>query len=553
MESAPDNKHPLQVNTRIPGLKVGDVIDDRFQLKKHLGTGSLGCAYICQNTTGPSDEFVIKLIHQRYNDRPGFINSFSMLTKSAGSIKHESICRILDFGRCQQGSYYTMERIPGYTLRMWLLHTFSFEERVIKGLQFISQYLSAVQILHDNGHFACMKPENLFISGERPIISDYWIPGFIPPGDFSINPAAGSYLVYMAPEVKDDWSTFSQASDIYGTGALLYEILLGRPPIGTLLKPSLCSNFYTEDFDIMIDRSLALSPEDRYTSAVDMQMAIQTLLQLLNKTGNADVDDQKRDSEILRDIDSIEQNPAAISLQVDDEFSQQAEDNNNDASQKDIRATRIIQEYEKGEPEKATVLGYSESDILSEAADNSKQTPQVIPENHLTSEDIEDTTLRRATIIPLPQDNDLPGEPVESEIPLTEAATVISGDDVLNVPDDEDSQAPFLQDDIAGDASPLNPVTLESGNPEPEFSLDDEDVQDIQPDVELSAKERRERTIKKLTGEIPLVKSQIPKGEADEEEELSPLPVWAKVLLIIIGLTILAGAIAGSFFSRNLF
>ena len=81
-------------------------------------------------------------------------------------------------------------------------------------------------------------------------------------------------LSYMSPEQKVSSTNVDQTTDIYAIGVILYEILVGKKPLGHFKLPSeLVPNLH-KGFDTMILKCLAQEPMDRYQQAVELKDAI---------------------------------------------------------------------------------------------------------------------------------------------------------------------------------------------------------------------------------------------------------------------------------------
>ena len=96
---------------------------------------------------------------------------------------------------------------------------------------------------------------------------------------------------YLSPE-QARGETVDARSDLYSTGCLLYELLVGRPPFTgdspvsvayqhvreAPVPPSTLDPEVTPGMDAVVLRALAKSPEDRYQTASEMATDIRRLL-----------------------------------------------------------------------------------------------------------------------------------------------------------------------------------------------------------------------------------------------------------------------------------
>ena len=98
---------------------------------------------------------------------------------------------------------------------------------------------------------------------------------------------------YMSPEqARGDLPTLGPAWDVYSLGATLYELLVGRSPFGgkplhELLRdveagnfapPRAAAGWVPAPLDAVVRKAMALRPEDRYASALDLAADVERYL-----------------------------------------------------------------------------------------------------------------------------------------------------------------------------------------------------------------------------------------------------------------------------------
>ncbi len=244
-------------------LPAGTLISNRFQLRKQLGVGSLGTSYLAQDQAQDNREIVLTLIEPQLYKRTGFINTFTLLTHHSRTLTHRDFEPIQEVELSPNHFYYTQNFIPGLTLRLWMLETLDFNERLSKGLLYLSRIEESLARLHKVGHYGSLKPENCYIHGQHITLTHNWNTAFIPVSVYKTNPAANRYLTYMAPELKKNGASLSPASDYYTLGVLLHEILMGKPPGKTPLIPSEQSKYYSTQVDTYLASLLHHRPSLR--------------------------------------------------------------------------------------------------------------------------------------------------------------------------------------------------------------------------------------------------------------------------------------------------
>ncbi|NOY88295.1 MAG: protein kinase, partial [FCB group bacterium] len=85
-------------------------------------------------------------------------------------------------------------------------------------------------------------------------------------------------LSYMSPEQKISSTNVDQTTDIYALGVIIYEILVGKKPLGHFKLPSELNPKLSQEFDQIILKCLAQEPKDRYQRAVELKDALLNVL-----------------------------------------------------------------------------------------------------------------------------------------------------------------------------------------------------------------------------------------------------------------------------------
>ncbi|MEO6097706.1 MAG: serine/threonine-protein kinase [Fibrobacteria bacterium] len=257
--------------------QAGETFANRYRVEKYLGLGALCNSYLCRDTRSGNREVVLKLMHSRKAAEAGLPESFLFLAESVAKYDYKGIARIYDSGRHEGAPWYAMEWVGGVPLRLWLMERLNFENRVLPGLGFIVSLLDTFEIIHARGCYGCLKPENIFITLNGPVVTDFGVVGFLTPQEFEFNSYARRYLPYMAPELRQDWGNLLPNSDFYSIGAILYEILVGRAPGSQLRLPSELSRIFGIEADEIILKSMAVQPLDRFATVEAFKQAVLAL------------------------------------------------------------------------------------------------------------------------------------------------------------------------------------------------------------------------------------------------------------------------------------
>ncbi len=255
----------------------GDTFGGRYRIEKYLGLGSLCNAFLCRDIQAGNREVVLKILHARKAAESGMVENFHFLAESVAKYDHPGIAKIFHTGSYDGFAFYAMEWVSGIPLRLWLMERLNFENRVLPGLGMIRALLEIFEVIHERGCYGCLKPENVFVTLNGPVVMDFGVVGFLIPQEFEFNSYARRYLPYMAPELRQDWSNLLPHSDYYSLGALLYEILVGRAPAAQLRLPSELSPLFGLESDEVILKSMASKPMDRFGTLHSFKLAVESL------------------------------------------------------------------------------------------------------------------------------------------------------------------------------------------------------------------------------------------------------------------------------------
>jgi serine/threonine-protein kinase len=210
---------------------------------------------------------------------------FRREAEAVAALRHPNIVQVHDAGEVTGRPYFTMEYVEGGTLS----HSLAGQPHPPRrAAELAATLASAVQFAHQSGFIhRDLKPANVLLTEEDvPKISDFGLarsivsgPEVTRSGDFLGTPC------YMAPEqARGHAGAVGPAADIYALGAVLYEVLTGRPPLEgetaaeTVQKviseepapPSRLNAQVPCDLETICLKCLQKSPARRYASAQDL-------------------------------------------------------------------------------------------------------------------------------------------------------------------------------------------------------------------------------------------------------------------------------------------
>lgn len=219
--------------------KVGRIISSRYRLIEKIGEGGMGSVWMAEQFEPLKRLVAIKLIKPGMGSRE-VLARFQAEQQALAVLDHPNIAKILDAGLDEIGMpYFVMELIKGVPITRYCDELrLGTKER----LELFVPICQAIQHAHQKGLIhRDIKPSNLLIArfDEIPVpkVIDFGVAKAVGPllneGTIQtgFNAIVGT-LEYMSPEQ----ATFNNRdidtrADIYALGAVLYELLVGSPPI----------------------------------------------------------------------------------------------------------------------------------------------------------------------------------------------------------------------------------------------------------------------------------------------------------------------------------
>ncbi|MDP9003956.1 MAG: serine/threonine protein kinase, partial [Verrucomicrobiota bacterium] len=269
-----------ETNPSAPAPKVGRPIFGGYQVEGELGRGGMGVVFRARQK-GLNRLVALKMLTGRYG--PDELARFKAEAETAASLHHTNIVQIYEVGEDDGAPFFSMEYIESGSLADRL------RARVMparEGAQVLISVARALHFAHQNGVVhRDMKPANVLLDPEGvPKVTDFGIAKRLS-GDSSLT-QSGAVIgtpTYMAPEQAQGTSRdVGAAADVYSLGAILYEILAGRPPfLPEDSETALTVRVITEDpvspawhrpgtprdLETICLKCLEKQPRDRYSSA----------------------------------------------------------------------------------------------------------------------------------------------------------------------------------------------------------------------------------------------------------------------------------------------
>jgi tetratricopeptide (TPR) repeat protein/tRNA A-37 threonylcarbamoyl transferase component Bud32 len=263
-----------------------------YEIVALLGHGGMGVVYKARQVR--LNRFVaIKTLLAGAVAGPELVARFRVEAESAGRLQHPNIVQIYEVSECGEVPYLAMEFVGGGSLEEKLR---SVSLSTTAAADLIEQLAEAVQAAHATGVIhRDLKPSNVLLTVDgMPKVSDFGLAKRLDQAcGTGLRTRTGAVLGtpnYMAPEqAAGDGSAIGPGVDIYALGAILYELLTGRPPfraadyLQTLeqvrtrepISPARLQPGLPRDLVTICLKCLEKDPASRYASAADLAADIQ--------------------------------------------------------------------------------------------------------------------------------------------------------------------------------------------------------------------------------------------------------------------------------------
>jgi serine/threonine-protein kinase len=214
------------------GRRVGP-----YRLARELGRGGMGVVYLADRVEGGFEQRAAVKLVKRGMDTDAILRRFLRERQILAALEHPNVARLLDGGVSADGQpYFAMEYVEGEPLtRHCDARGLGVEER----LRLFEEACRAVQ--HAHGKLVVhrdLKPSNILVTAEgRLKLLDFGIAKLLAEEDDATALTQQGMRVltldYAAPEqVRGE--AITTATDVYALGVVLYELLTGHLPYGTL-------------------------------------------------------------------------------------------------------------------------------------------------------------------------------------------------------------------------------------------------------------------------------------------------------------------------------
>jgi WD40 repeat protein/predicted Ser/Thr protein kinase len=265
-----------------------------YELLAELARGGMGIVYRARQVRA-NRIVALKLLAAGEWASPQFVERFRTEAETAATLDHPNIVPIYEVGEVSGHSFFTMRLVEGGSLAQRIASSQQPLPTTAAAI-LAAKVARAVHYAHQRGVLhRDLKPGNVLLdSHDEPLLTDFGLAKLVEKeSNITQTLSLLGTPAYMSPEQAAGASqSVTTSSDVYGLGAILYELLTGRPPFagGTTFetarqvleqepkRPSSLNPQVDRDLEVICLKCLEKEPTHRYGSAEAMADDLQRWL-----------------------------------------------------------------------------------------------------------------------------------------------------------------------------------------------------------------------------------------------------------------------------------
>jgi serine/threonine protein kinase/Tfp pilus assembly protein PilF len=263
-----------------PARTLGDFGD--YELLEEIGRGGQGVVYRAHQKS-LNRTVALKVIGLGPWTTEVHLKRFRREAEAAASLEHPCIVPIYEVGERDGQCYFSMKFVEGGQLDEVVSRA---PISIRRAAELIAKLARTVHYAHEHGILhRDIKPGNILVDAQgEPLLTDFGLAGLVE-AESTITRTLDVMGTpsYMAPEqAAGEHTKVSKATDVYGLGAVFYQLLTGHPPfaggtsyetIRLLLdteprQPRLWNPKIGRDLSTICLKCLEKDPKRRYSSAL---------------------------------------------------------------------------------------------------------------------------------------------------------------------------------------------------------------------------------------------------------------------------------------------
>lgn len=294
---------------------LGEIIGEKYSLERSIGSGGMGEVYEARHVFTGRAVALKLLFRTRPDGEAQAAGRFLREARAAGGLNAPNLVQVFDAGTDHETerNYLVMELLHGENLLDLVKRVGPLPPRI--ALCIAGQAARGLAKAHAHGVIhRDIKPANIFLAmaGDEVVVKvlDFGIAKITALGESGHHQVAASLVVdpstsltqvgaivgsphYMSPEQAQGLDSLDHRSDIFSLGAVLYRLLSGKTPhsgVETLIRllAVICTEparpirevapWVPDPVSRILERAVAIHPDDRYASAEELERDIVALV-----------------------------------------------------------------------------------------------------------------------------------------------------------------------------------------------------------------------------------------------------------------------------------
>jgi serine/threonine protein kinase/Flp pilus assembly protein TadD len=268
--------------------RLADSLAGRYVVDREVGRGGMATVFLARDQKH-NREVALKVLHPELAASLGS-ERFLREIQIAARLQHPHILPLYDSGQAGSLLYYVMPFVEGESLRDRLEREkqLPVEDAVKLG----RDIAAALDYAHRHGVVhRDIKPENVMLHEGEAIVTDFGIAKAVSAAGGERMTQTGMAVgtpAYMSPEQAMGEGEPDGRSDVYSLGCVLFEMLTGGAPFTGSTPQALITKRFTDpvpsvraarkevtgELELVVTKSLAREPADRYDSAALVAQAL---------------------------------------------------------------------------------------------------------------------------------------------------------------------------------------------------------------------------------------------------------------------------------------
>jgi serine/threonine-protein kinase len=279
-QASPATQAPGVVESHFPSVSGLEAVQvPGYEILEELGRGGMGVVYRAYHLKLKRG-VALKMILSGGHAGAAELARFRAEAEAIARLQHPNFVQVYEVGECQGRPFLALEFCAGGSLQQRLAGKPIEPEKAARLVRLLAR---AMQAAHDKGVIhRDLKPANVLLTEDgEPKITDFGLAKKLDEVGQTQSGAVMGTPSYMAPEQAQGHKDIGPTVDVYALGAILYELLTGRPPFkaatmfDTLAQtianapvpPRQLNPQVPRDLETICLKCLEKEPRHRYTSA----------------------------------------------------------------------------------------------------------------------------------------------------------------------------------------------------------------------------------------------------------------------------------------------